>query len=703
MMEGHPRFTIRVAAVSMQVMSPRGRLAALVLALMTAGCASHTPATGGAGGRDGGAVEPFQADPPAVYTAKVKNLLVGLPPTEDEIAAVVTDPTQLQALIQGWMALPQYTQKMLRFFELAFQQTQISTADLADQVGGQQISINATTTPLLMQNLQESFPRTVLQLVEEGKPLSDAMSTRTFMMTTALKELYAFLDVWQVDDNGKVTDRFKAANPNLQITVGTASGPIPMADTLDPSSANYMHWYNPDVATANPTQVGCQTDPIVYPVRAFTLHWLLLGSLDGRKLSDGTACSQVSGTAAAAQLSTADFSDWTMVTVRAPKSGEAPTAFYDLPSLRPATVLALSVPRVGFFSTPAFFANWQTNTSNQMRVTMNQALIVALGAAIDGSDPTLPPEPAPGLDLTHAQQPACVACHRTLDPLRSIFSATYSWSYHNQVDPVWTAQPGVFVFQGVTQPVNGPADLGSALANHPLLPAAWVQKLCTYATSAACATDDPEFQRLVQVFQGSGLSWNTLVTELFSSPLVTNAAPTKSPEKGMAGGQVVAVSRRDHLCAALNARLGFADLCALNAPSKKQLSQTVPQIAAGLPSDGYGRGATMPVLPNAPTLFYRAGAENICASVAAQVIDVPAAKQVAGVKLWSSGDSEGAIADFVSLVMGLTSSDPRAAQAASILQAHFAAARQQGATATAALQSTFVAACLAPSSTAIGM
>jgi len=57
----------------------------------------------------------------------------------------------------------------------------------------------------------------------------------------------------------------------------------------------------------------------------------------------------------------------------------------------------------------------------------------------------------------------------------------------------------------------------------------------------------------------------------------------------------------------------------------------------------------------------------------------------------------------VSLVMALASGDPRAAQAASILQAHFAAARQQGASATAALQSTFVAACLAPSATAIGM
>ncbi len=682
-------------------MSRRRLAACLVLATLGAGCSGHRSGQAGMTppGSDAGPPVPFQPEPPAVYLAKVKNLLVGLPPTNDEVAAVSGDPAQLKTLIQGWMALPQYTQKMLRFFELAFQQTQISTADFGDQFTPKQISVNGTTTPPLLQNLQESFARTVLELIAEGKPLSEAMTTRTFMMTTALKELYAFLDVWEVDDKGKVTDRFKAANPNLQITVSAASGAIPIADTLDTTSANYMHWYDPDVATVH-SGTTCQIDPIVYPPSAFSLHWLLLGSLDGYKLADGTSCTQLGGTAAAPQLSTGDFSDWMMVTIRAPASGEAVTPFYDVPALRSASTLVLSLPRVGFFTTPAFFANWQTNSSNQMRVTMNQALIVALGASVDGTDPTVPSSPVPGLDTAHAQQPACVGCHQTLDPLRSIYSATYSWNYHSQLDTTLTAQPGLFVFQGVTQPVTTIADLGGALAAHPMLAAAWVQKLCTYATSNACATDDPEFQRLVSVFQGAGLSWNALVAELFASPLVTNAAATKTSDTL---GEVVAVSRRDHFCAALNARLGFPDLCALNAPTSKQLTQTVPEIVSGLPSDGYGRGATMPVLPNAPTLFYRAATENICASVAAQVIDVAASKQAAGVRYWSSGDPNTAIADFVSLVMGLTGSDPRAAQATSILQAHFAAAMQQGASATAALQSTFVAACLAPSSTAIGM
>jgi hypothetical protein len=642
-------------------------------------------------------VPAFQADPPAVYVAKVKNLLVGLPPTDAEVTTVTADPTQLATLVQGWMQLPQYTQKMQRFFELAFQQTQVTAVDFADQAYPRQIAVNTTTTPLLIQNLQESFARTILELVAEGQPLTVAMTTPKLMMTTALKELYAFLDVWEVDDSGTVTDRFKKANSGLQITVETAQGPIPIAQTLDSTNANYMHWYDPDAATEDSTIAGCAIDPIVYPPSAITLHWLLYGSLDGRKLADGTSCPQLGGTAAAAQLATSDFSDWAMVTIRPPTAGEPTSLFYDLPTLRAASGLVLSIPRVGFFSTPAFFANWQTNISNQMRVTLNQALIVALGAAVDGTDPTVTPgSPPPGLDAAHAIGP-CYSCHQTLDPLRSIFSATYSWNYHNQVDTTLAAQPGIFAFQNVIQPVASMSDFGNVLATHPLFPAAWVQKLCYYANSSPCVASDPEFQRLVGLFQSSGFSWNALVAAVFSSPIITNAAPT---ETSTVNGEVVAVSRRDHLCAALDNRLGFADVCGLQATAKKTL---VPEIVSGLPSDGYGRGSTIPVLPNQPSLFYRAATENICAAVAAQVIDVAATKQTAGVKYWSSGDPNGAIADFVSTIMALVPSDPRAAPATTLLQAHFAAAMQAGKTATSSLESTFVAACLAPSAVSIGM
>jgi hypothetical protein len=648
----------------------------------------------------------FQADPPTVYVAKVKNVLVGLPPTAAEIQAVEADPTQLGTLIDGWMALPQYQQKMLRFFELAFQQTQVSYTDFSDQAYPKQVDINSTTIPLLVENAQESFARTMLQLVSQGQPLTQAATTTQFMMTTAMKELYAFLDDWDVDDLGNVTDHFAQANPKLQLTVEASQGAIPMSETLDPTSPDYMHWYDPDVATAGTSVAGCQMDPIVYPVSASTLHYLLYGSLDGFGLGGGTHCPPTDGSSTSSQLAPGDFTDWTMVTVRQPTAGEATSPFYDLPTLRGASQLVLRMPRVGFFSTPAFFANWQTNTSNTMRVTMNQTFIVALGSMVDGTDTTTPPG-VPGLDTgddggsPHASDPACFVCHKILDPSRSILSSTYSWYYHSQDESQWSSQPGMFAFRGVVQPVQTVSDLGNVLAAHPYFAAAWVQKVCYWAGSSACDPNDPVFQQIAKDFASSGFQWNGMVKELLSSAMITNATETTT---AATNGEIVAVERRDHLCAALDARLGFSDVCELSTLYGKgtAASGTIPEIVSGLPSDAYGRGAVAPVLPNTPTLFFRSGTENLCESVAAQVIDVPTSKQQAGVKQWSSAQPNAAIADFVSILMGLTTPDPRAAQAAALLQAHYTAALAKG-TPTDALQSTFTAACMAPSSISMGM
>jgi hypothetical protein len=685
--------------VSQKTLTLVSTLAASALASVFA-CYSGAPTQGSSpppvDGPDAGAVLPFQADLPAVYVAKVKGILVGLPPTAAEVQTVTDDPSQLTTLIDGWMAMPEYQTKMRRFFELAFQQTQITAVDFVDQMFPRQISVNGATQPLIVQNTQESFARTVLELVAEKRPFTESVTTQRFMMTTAMMELYAFLDVWQVDDAGKVTDRFKASHPSLTtITASAAQGPIPLSQTLDPTSPNYMHWYNPDVMKQ--TVPGCAEDPVVFPVRADTLHYILFGSLDNHKSSTGATCPQIGGTALAPQLMPQDFTDWRMVTIRKPSGTEATSAFYDLGSLRNGKELVLGTPRVGFFSTPAFFANWQTNKSNEMRVTLNQALIVATGTQVDGTDPTVP-KATPGLDKAHVTGGAeCVGCHQTLDPLRSILAATYSWNYHDQTDPVYSAQKGLFVYRNAPQvDVANVYDFANALASHPLFAQAWVSKFCFYANSTSCDADDPEVQRIVGMFK-SGYSWNTLVRTLLSSPLTTNTVQTKSEE---AHGEVVAVSRRDHFCAALNARLGFTDVCGLDALSKKQLQTAIPEIVSGLPSDGYGRGSTEPVLPNAPSLFYRAATENICLLVSAQVIDGTATP---GAKHWVSTDPDGAISDFVQIIMALTSSDPRSPQAKTLLRAHFDAAKTAGQSATDALKSTFVTACLSPSAVSIGL
>jgi hypothetical protein len=191
---------LRTALVSSPTHPTLALLAGLTAAALATGaaCNGGTPASPsmGAAVDVADAASTFAAVPPSVYVAKVKNLLVGLPPTSDEVASVTADPTQLKTLIDQWMAMPQYTAKMKVFFELAFQQTQISITDFADQSFPKQTDINGSTSPLLVQNAVESFSRTVLQLVSQGSPLTEAMTTRSFMMTPALMELYAFYDAW---------------------------------------------------------------------------------------------------------------------------------------------------------------------------------------------------------------------------------------------------------------------------------------------------------------------------------------------------------------------------------------------------------------------------------------------------------------------------------------------------------------------------
>jgi hypothetical protein len=397
------------------------------------------------------------------------------------------------------------------------------------------------------------------------------------------------------------------------------------------------------------------------------------------------------------QLSDQDFSDWRLVDIRPPVGPEAPTKFYDILALRSAKELVIGTPHPGFFTTPAFFANWSTNQSNQMRVTANQALIVATGKQIDGTDLTHPAS-TPGLDAAHAAtDSACYGCHKLLDPTRAILQSTYTYAYSMQQDPTLMEQKGTFAFDGVVTDIASIDDFARTLATHPAVPRAWAQKLCYYLNSAPCADEDPELLRVIAAFSGSNLSWNALVRTLATSPLITNARITDTARQN---GEVVAVARRDHLCAALDHRLGLTDVCALDVGTK---STIVSQIADGLPSDGYGRGATAPVLPNQPSLFYRAGMENVCAAVAAIVVDPAATAAPPGARHWTGTDPDTAIADFTTLLMSLTSSDPRAAPAKSLLRAHYDAAVGQKATKTDALRSTVVTACLSPGMEGVGM
>jgi hypothetical protein len=447
----------------------------------------------------------------------------------------------------------------------------------------------------------------------------------------------------------------------------------------------------------------CPFDPIVYsPQTAFpgTLEAFYVSALGGGGATFNIVTSagppQVTHTCsppAPASLYTAtDFTDWTMVNTRAPNTGEVTTPFYDLNALRAATELVLDVPRVGFFTTPAFLATWNTNSSNQARVTLNQTMIVGLGMAIDGTDKTQPQSLA-ALDQAHADpSTACFSCHVQLDPMRQFFRQAYTFTFHEQTAPAMTSLPGMFAFQGVSVAGTSIFDLGTQLAGHPRFAVAWTQKLCTYASSAVCNEDDPEFMRIVAAFQGSNYDWPTLVRELFSSPLVTYLADTATVDSS---GETFPLTRRDHLCAALANRLALDNVCGLDVtaatPSGLGVVKTIANV---LPSDQFSRGVEGAILANDPSLVFRTGMENICVAIAAKLVDNGTTTR------YKSTDPATAIADMVHTLMGITGD--RDGPRISLLTSHFNAAKTAGETASDALKSTFVLACLSPSVVGVG-
>jgi hypothetical protein len=700
---------------------------ALVSACFLGGGPGASTTSDDAGADSAVAPLPFQADSPSVYVPKVKNLLTGLAASKDEISKVAgaADPKgELAKLIDQWMTLPQYTDTMLGFFELAFQQAQIGVYDF-DQIipsgpnGTRPFYTQGTMVPLIA-NMKESFARTMLEIVKEGRPLTDAFTTTSFMMTPPLMELYAFMDANRPNDLEKVADQFDQQYPTTPIVIEDTT-PIPLSVSIDPSptNPNFMHWYFKGLSAIDAGSTCADrrvyTHDKVYPNTpgAWVIHTLLYGTLPN--MSGNNACG-IHQVATNSYFTDADFASWKMIDVRKPGASEKTTRFYDLPTIRTSNELVLDTPRVDFFSTPAFHANWQTNTGNQMRVTINQLFIVAFGLQVDGTEPPTDVGTSPPGIGDHADpNSTCFGCHKTLDPSRSILQATFSYGYGPQTDPALTSVPGWFAFAGIlNQNISSIADLGATLGSkqaQPLVAKGWVQKLCYFATSEACAEDDPVFLKAVDDFMNGGFKWNDLVRELLSSDTVTYAARTQTASEE---GQLVTITRRNQLCRLLDERLSLNDVCGLavisppNTQSMNPLAPPaqlagVPLLASALAADGYGRGMIAPVVASQPSLFYRTALENLCEDVATLLID--STSTPAGAHAYSSTDDVNeTIADFVTRLMGVQDDDPRFAQINSILQTHYQNAQTSGGLkASDALKSTFVAACLSPSVAAIGM
>ncbi len=688
---------------------------------------------------DGGAA-PFDAVQAYSYVRKVKNLLTGLAPTDAEVAAA-TSPAALTTLIDGWMAVPQFQPKMIKFFRNVFQQSQFAVSDWEFQLRMRPGAFDLPygeygdqAFPLMFQNIEESVARTAFNYVSTGQPLTNILTTNQFMMTSGLMSLYLQVEM-----------PYDIHTFNWQFNQGTRP---PIAETLDPTSPNYMIWgYAPATTVSFPeiTQqkdgVACEGSSTISTFPGNTnLYNVLLGVVPRDTGPTGTTivCFEH---AIQPYFTPQDQSDWRLVTLRGLNAGETELRGFDLPSIRSVPSggsLGLQAQRVGFFSTPAFQAVWNTSASNSHRVTVNQALLAALGEGFTSITVQLPPQPATsaGTDAVHSVAGSvCATCHTYLDPMTLFWNNLYNFNdLPTSFNFPAKASPGGFSFANVNQTGTSLAQFGQFMGQvSDLDPNGQINlnrfafnianQLCFFANSAPCGEDDEVFRQIVLDFQNANYDFKTLVRELLSSAIVTGAANAQTFTDN--SGVVVSISRRDQFCDALSNRLGIPDLCNIEMPTPNgtdlnNAAQNVTRLAGAISVDEFSRGSQIPVTPTPPNLFFRGAVELVCENLAAKLVDATGGPYMST----SQTTITAAIDNMASTVMAYTPGDPKYATAVSILQAHYAAAiapataalgapfpvapattspKGGGATPTNALRSTFVAACESPTSVSIGL
>ncbi len=589
---------------------------------------------------------PFEPLGPESYMSKVKTLLTGGAVTAAELEQVRAEPAAFDAVVAGWLTQPGFQQKLKDFLAVALQQRLIGSLDFQlDTLQGQ-------FRNQLRANAEESFVRTAWDLVERHRPYTEVLTTKRFAVTTGLLVALAYTD------NTDAALRAESHMIYRDPPAGAPAAPWSLAYSL-----SNKRWIFPALPA------GCD---------ALTTNGVNVFDA----LSGFVRCPQPLGNTSLTMdtpLTAADFADWRFVEI-APASVASPAVkFYDLAALRSGTTVRLKQPRVGFFTTPAFLGNWDTNDGNQFRVTTSQTLLAALGEAFSPVDGTKPVR-LDGLDAEHSPgNSTCYGCHQFLDPMRGYFSRAFSIDYQAPVKPTTTIPS--FSFQGVTHDDGDLDDLALTLAEHPLFASAWTQKLCYWANSQGCDPTDPEFQRLAKVFADSGFDLIRLVQELVTSPLVTGAEASATYRKQ---DYLISITRRGHLCQMIDARLGTVDTC-----------KNVGAVVGLIPQDEFSRGTPVPVQPALSSLFHFAATESLCAGVSRKLVGT-------GLRFEASKSAQ-AIEELTGQLMGLSPAHPRAADTHARLTKFYDAARTAGASTTIALRDTVTLACLSPDVMALGL
>lgn len=648
---------------------------------------------------------------PGAYGNKVKALLTGLSLSDDELSTLNADPGALKGLVQSWVAMPEAEPIMRRFFMNAFQQTSLDRESFfyllgrnAVQTGFYRNPNSPTAHEMINQNLSESFARTAIELVAQGRPFNEVLTTKSWMMTTAMMAYMAYIDDDVVDDEEDHTYRTTDGEfPTIRLVPN--AGQAPGADALDPSSPDFMTFHH-DRLDELPGSCNVTSLNTIDTTGFINGEWRINGNnsvnspsyfvwsqMIGRHLSvrrhPNTCATGNRNNRPPLFQRNNDFDDWRMVDIVTPGGGNGgATKFYDLKALRNASSLKLHTPRVGFLSHPAFHGTWQTNEDNSARVSINQMLIVALGNSFDGEAVTdFNPN---NLDEAHAAPGSeCYGCHQTLDPMRDFVRASFTNFYGEQLDPERQNLEGTFVFGGIQVEGSGISSLATTLAEHPEFPAAWAQKLCFYANSEACPEGE-ELDRIVAAFVDENLDFTVLLTELFSSPLVTGSECVA----GVDAGTRATIARRSQFCEQLSNRLGFDDICGLDALQRDatNLQNDVRDAVASVPDDTYSRAVVDPVMISETGMFARANREAACVIAAQQGYD----------QVFAEMEASDVIGVLVADLMALPIGDERHDEAVVILESHVEDALAMDMTEIEALQSAFVLACMSPGAAGVG-
>lgn len=629
--------------------------------------------------------EDSTAPSPFSVNNKVKRLLTGFPVNSAEISEIMaSEQKMVKDHIYNWLDTTEANDKFERLFATLLQQD----AFTVDLIGDKYLNSAFTRYDIMdhiVSGLKLSVAKTAVHFVNQDRAFTEILTTNQFMLTPGLMAYIAFVNML-VDDGEEATR--PANSPIPGSTFWVANREISPANSVDPNHPDFMKFSHPRFETCFENGVDEFRNG-----NGGRLHEAFAAMTGNFRFTSNKRPSEIRNDCDPGFLRNLrgvmnedDFEDWKLVTIRPPKDGESVHRFFDLAQFRSGNELIVDLPYVGFFTFPAFQLTWETNEGNDHRVSINQALIAALGDSFDGEDSIIPQSIDGLLDEAHASpNTECYSCHKTMDPMRQFFRQSFTYNGLVQRDASISSVSGLFAYGNMEKTGNGVADLGKFMAEHPRFAGAWVQKMCTWANSKPCDADSAVFLKIADNFRKNGYKFKDMMVDLMSSPLVTGESCSM--------GRNVSIARAEQLCSHIFTRLDIdVNFCSqLNFDGDSSGEQNArnllrkANIINAIPELVYPRGVSHPTYNTDSDMFFFRGAEIICEEVGSYLEQ--------NNRPPFNLENDAFVASLTSDLVGLVPADPRYDELAPLLKNEL---QQRG------KESAFIAACLSPGVIGIG-